>query len=293
MSDRTPLLEQLARRNPVPQPADPPSDAWDLATVRLELVRRETAMDTLEQTPRTRPGAGPPRRGGWLIAAAAFAVVIVVGLVAFIGGGDDSVAPTTAAAVDSTTEAPPTTTTEAPPTTTDAPPATEATTTTEAVDLIAESEALLDALYTNDVAGLEALVSPRADTTFMVYFAGFVDVILDEFNGEILGWTCSETVASNVIRCEVEFTDDVIRAAGADQATETWEIGYAFDGVQSAGYSTADPDPTEPAVRAMFEAHPEWWEAGGPCDGFFEGGDPTSCARAWSGFIIEWFTENG
>lgn len=289
MSDRTPLLEQLAGRNPVPQPADPPSDAWDLATVRRELMRRETAMDTIEKTPRTRPGAGPPRRGGWLIAVAGFAVVIVVGLVAFVGGGDDSVTPTTAAAVDATTEAP---------TATEAPTTTTTTTTTEppttaVVDMIAESEALLTALYTNDVAGIEALVSPRGDTAFMVYFAGFVDVILDGFNGEILGWTCSETAASNVIRCEIDFTDDIIRAAGADQASETWEIGYAFDGVQSAGYSPADPDPTEPALRAMFETHPEWWEAGGPCDGFFEGGDPTPCAQVWSGFIIEWFGENG
>lgn len=275
MSDRTPLLEQLARRNPVPQPADPPSGAWDLATVRHELMRRETAMDTLEKSPKTRPGAPPPRGNGWLIAAAAFAVVIVVGLVAFLGGGDSS--PTTVAPVaSSTTEAPTTATT------TDAP-----------VDLVAEAEAFVEAIYTNDVATIEAMASPTANLQSVIYFAGFVEQIIELSNGEILGWTCTTTVASNLIHCEVDYVEDTVRAAGFDRLTESWDIGFALGRPQSMTFESAADDPIAMWLEDMADQHPEWLENGGPCEGIFGAGDPVTCVPVLLQFVAEQLTANG
>lgn len=119
MSDHDRLIERVAGRNPMPYLDDPPSAAWDLDIVRHEVMRRDSGMQTIKQSQKSR-GTGR-RRTGWQVAAAVFVAVLFVGIaiVLLFPGGDDVVEPIeTSTTLRATTTSIPTTSTTEPPSST-------------------------------------------------------------------------------------------------------------------------------------------------------------------------------
>jgi hypothetical protein len=254
MSHQTPVLDRLARQNPVPNPADPPSGAWDLDAVRLELMRREDTMLTKERPTTTSDDGRRPIKG-WLVASTAFAAVLVFGVIAFTGG--DPVTTTTPPG-EATTTAPTTATTD-PPTTDPTTASTETpTTTTTTIDPVVEANLqvandFMEARAEGDVGAATALAAEGQIHLGLVDSLGTMPDELAWLNA--VGWEtslagCEVTLddpANTWVACTVTF--DTAWARALDRGT--YDVVYRVRVNMGEHGPFSWPDLTEPTVTEV------------------------------------------
>jgi hypothetical protein len=251
MSDPTQILDRLARRNPVPNLADPPSGAWDLDAVRLELMRREDIMLTKERPTTTSEDRRNPVRG-WLVAAAAFAAVIVFGLIAFTGGD-----PVTSTVPPATTDAPTTTS----PTTTST---TSATTTSPATTIVTTVDPVVEANLRVAIDFMEARAAGDAGAATALAAEGQIHLGLVDSLGTLpdelawlsaVGWEtsldgCDVTLddpANTLVLCTVTF--DTTWARALDRGT--YDVAYQVRVNQGEHSRFSYPDLDQPTVTGV------------------------------------------
>lgn len=229
----TDVLVELRAANPAPAESEPHPTAWSDAALLAEIDTRsgtEMSLDQKPKTERAKAVEGPRRWSRALVAGAAFAgVIAVIGVIAVVNSSDPT-NPTQPPVTEltSTTTEPATTT--APPTTADAG---VSTTRQTAIDVPAETQALLDNYTRVYNSGDEAawLSLHAAGTVRVATFnnetwnSGLEEQteIYNFFHG--IGQTidlvdCEVSVATGIAWCKAFRTDDLTRAA----EVETWTL---------------------------------------------------------------------
>ena len=149
---------------------------------------------------------------------------------------------------------------------------------TDSFALEALGNSFLDAFLSFDGEALRDIGGPAKDLGSELY--------LQEFSASSNYVASDRRCAPTVLRvtCTMVGSDDIAAALGGVTYTDTFVIEVSGDIIRSVEWSTA----SEPA--GVFDGFFAWLQttqqevfaAGGPCEGFFEGGDtPGECALAF------------
>lgn len=156
-------------------------------------------------------------------------------------------------------------------------------------ELIDVAEATVDALLAGDEAAFRPNFDPLVDIRGLTYLMGWNEALNYEL---IERRPCTATITT--VTCVVTGRDDWSVAVGFE-SSDTFEFGFVAAGPQRLIFTqtwtvTTDPDgAVESFSEWITETHPELFEDGGACEGFFEGGPtPGDCALAWRGAADEY-----
>lgn len=160
---------------------------------------------------------------------------------------------------------------------------------TDSFALEALGDRFLDAYLSLDAEQLEAVAGTASNLHEELYLQGYTATT----NYIVMDRSCQATILR--VRCTLVGTDDIGAALGGVMYTDTFRLDVVGDAVQSVDWSF-DSTPL-----GVFDGYVDWlttnradlFEAGGPCAGFFDGGDtPGDCSLAWLAAVAD-YTASG